>query len=143
MKISSHRTGEPSPDELDELQEWRSKRFRILVCVDGSEESYEGLRFAADIGSSDECDIILCYVRPIDQGLRTGGLQVRVARENLLEWGLELPGVRYLKKGFEILLNEEKMVFQLLHSHFIMPNNVHMTTLMCRINLYTFKNLNS
>ena len=92
-----------------ELREWRRKHFRILVCIDGSDESYEGLRFAAQMGRHDECDIILAFVRPIDQGMRTGGLQVRVARENMLEWGLELPGVRYLKKGLDILVDEGHM----------------------------------
>ena len=109
MRTRSYQTGEPSREELEELAEWRSKRFRILVCIDGSEECYEGLRFAAQIGRSDDCDIILCYVRPIDHGLRTGGLQVRVARENILDWGLDLPGVGYLKKGLEILIQEGEM----------------------------------
>lgn len=106
-------------DDLEELIEWRRKRFRILVCIDGSDESYEGLRIAAQIGQSDECDIILTYVRPIDQGLRSGGLQVRVARENMLEWGLELPGIRYLKKGLEILIEEGHMAEQwsAVHTH--------------------------
>lgn len=106
-------------DELEELREWRSKRFRILVCIDGSDEGYEGLRVAAQIGQSDECDIVLTYVRPIDQGLRTGGLQVRVARENMLEWGLELPGIRHLKKGLEILVEEGHMAEQwdAIHAH--------------------------
>jgi len=45
----------------------------------------------------------MLYVRPIDQGLRSGGLQVRVARENMLDWGLELPGIQVLKKGWEML----------------------------------------
>ncbi len=96
-------------EEAEELRTWRSKRFRILVCVDGSEESYVGLRFAAEIGRSEECDIILAYVRPADQGLRTGGLQLRVARENMLDWGLELPSVKYLKQGFEILMEAGHM----------------------------------
>lgn len=94
--------------EIEELENWRQNRFRILVCVDGSEESYEGLRFAAEIGRGDECDIILLYVRPIDQGLRTGGLQVRVARENMLDWGLELPGIKYLQRGLEILVDKKQ-----------------------------------
>ena len=106
MRTRTYQETGPTQDELNELAEWRSKRFRILVCIDGSDECYEGLRFAADIGRSDECDIIMCYVRPIDHGLRTGGLQVRVARENMLDWGLDLPGIGYLKKGLEILLEE-------------------------------------
>ena len=95
--------------ELEAMREQRRNRFRILVCIDGSDESYEGLRFASKIGHSSECDIILLYVRPIDQGLRSGGLQVRVARENMLDWGLELPGIRYLKRGLDMLAGEEEM----------------------------------
>jgi nucleotide-binding universal stress UspA family protein len=95
--------------ELEGLREQRRNRFRILVCIDGSDASYEGLRFAAKIGHSSECDIILLYVRPIDQGLRTGGLQVRVARENMLDWGLELPGITYLKRGLDMLASEDEM----------------------------------
>ncbi len=81
------------------------KRFRILVCIDGSEESYRGLRYAARLGGGVDADIVLLYVRPVDQGLRSGGLQVRVARENMLKWGLELPDIKYLKKGRDILID--------------------------------------
>jgi len=91
------------------LREWRRNRFRILACVDGSDESYEGLRYAAEIGRSDECDIILLHVRPFDQGLRTGGLQMSVARENMLEWDIEMPGVECLKKGLELLIEAGHM----------------------------------
>lgn len=78
-------------------------RFRILVCIDGSDECYQSLRYAARLGSGVDADIVLLYVRPTDQGLRSGGLQVRVARENMLKWGIELPGIKYLKKGYEML----------------------------------------
>lgn len=88
---------------LDTL-EWRRSRFRVLVCIDGSDSAYDGLRFAAQVGKHEECDIVLLNVRPFDQGLRTGGLQVRLARENMLNWGLEVPGVEQLKKGFDLLL---------------------------------------
>jgi nucleotide-binding universal stress UspA family protein len=90
--------------QLAETRRRRSRRFRILVCVNGTDPSYEGLDAAARIASSDKCDIILLYVRRIDQGLNSGGLQVRMARQNLLEWGLELPGIQYLKRGFDMLL---------------------------------------
>lgn len=79
------------------------KRFRILVCIDGSDESYRGLRYAARLGGGVDADICLLFVRPVDQGLRSGGLEARLVRENLLQWGLELPGIKYLKKGQEIL----------------------------------------
>lgn len=105
----NRRHGHDAQDELESIRQQRQKRFRILVCIDGSDASYDGLRFAAKIGHSHECDIILLYVRPIDQGLRTGGLQVRVARENMLDWGLELPGIRYLKQGLDMLADEKDM----------------------------------
>lgn len=96
--------------ELEQLREARLNRFRILVCIDGSDECYRGLRYAAMMGGGrDDCDIILLYIRPLDQGLHSGGLQVRMARENMLNWGLELPGIRYLKKGLEVLLGDRAL----------------------------------
>lgn len=92
-----------------QLREWRTGRFRTLVCIDGSDDSYRGLEYAAAVGDAQDADIILVYVRPIDQGLRTGGLQVRVARENMLNWGLELPGIQYLKKGRDLLVEHGDM----------------------------------
>ncbi|MEC8288685.1 MAG: universal stress protein, partial [Pseudomonadota bacterium] len=92
-----------------ELLDKRRLRFRILVCVDGSEASYDGVRFASRIAASDDCDIVLFCVRPIDQDMRTGGLQARVTRENMLDWGIELPGIRYLKEGLTILAGDESL----------------------------------
>ncbi len=91
--------------DVSEERERRRKQFRILVCVNGTDKSYEGLNLAAEIGRKNPCDIILLYVRRIDQGLNSGGLQVRIARQNMLDWGLELPGVQYLRRGYEILLD--------------------------------------
>ena len=82
----------------------RDDRFRILVCLDGTDESYQTLKYAAKLGGGVDADIVLLYVRPADQGLRSGGLQVRVARENMMKWGLELPGIKYLKKGRDLLV---------------------------------------
>ena len=84
-------------------------RFRILVCLDGSDECYQSLRYAAKLGGGVDADIVLLYVRPTDQGLRSGGLQVRVARENMLKWGIELPGIQYLKKGRDMLKDLDVM----------------------------------
>ena len=81
------------------------KRFRILVCINLSEDSYKGLRYAVRLGSGTDADITLLYVRSIDKALRSGGLHIRVARENLLQWGLELPGIKALKKGRDMLLD--------------------------------------
>lgn len=87
----------------------RPDRFRILVCIDGSDESYRGLRYAAKLGGGVNADIVMLYVRRTDQGLRSGGLQVSVARENMLKWGLELPGIQYLKKGWDMLREQEQI----------------------------------
>ena len=93
-------------EEADELRVWRSRRFRILVCINGTDPSYVGLDTAVRIGATDECDVVLLYIRRIDQGLNTGGLQMRAARQNMLEWGLELPGIQYLKRGLDRLLDQ-------------------------------------
>ena len=105
--------------ELEAIREERRKRFRILVCLDGTEEFYEGVKIAKEIGSSDDCDIILLYIRNVDQGLRSGGLQMRVARQNMLEWNLDLPGIQYLKLGRNILIgaDEQRNEWQTISSH--------------------------
>ncbi len=104
IRSAKHRkTHAVDASSLKERLARRRRHMRILVCINGSDEAYEGLKFAASLAVNDEVDIILLYVRPIDQDLRTGGLQVRVARENMLEWGLELPGVQILNKGADLL----------------------------------------
>lgn len=80
------------------------ERFSIIVCFDGSKESHRALRYAVRIGSGTDADLTLLYVRPIDQGLRTSGLDLSVVRENLLAWGLDLPGTRVLKEGRDTLI---------------------------------------
>lgn len=103
---TTHQVRREREIELDALRASRRKRFRILVCVNGTDPSYEGIDVAAKIGKDDNCDIIVLYVRRIDQGLNSGGLQVRVARQNMLEWGLELPGIQYLGRGRDMLLEK-------------------------------------
>ncbi len=88
---------------LTHLRQLRRTRFRILACIDGSEESLVSVRTAAWLSATDECDIIVVYVRAIDQGLHSGGLQVRLARQNMMDAGFELPGVQYLKRALEVL----------------------------------------
>lgn len=98
-----------SEDEERRQREERKNRFRILVCINGAEESYAGLDLAARIGKGQPCDIILLYVRRMDQGLNSGGLQVRVARQNMLDWGFELPGIQYLRDGVEHLMQQGRL----------------------------------
>lgn len=91
---------------LHNLRAQRRNRFRILACIDGTEESLVTVRFGARFCVQDNCDLIVLYVRPIDSGLQSGGLQVRLARQNMLEAGFELPGVSHLKKALEVLKEE-------------------------------------
>lgn len=91
---------------FNQLRAQRRNRFRILACIDGSPESVTNVRFAARLAVSEDCDIIILYVRPIDQGLHSGGLQVRLARQNMIDAGFELPGVRHLKESLDILKEE-------------------------------------
>jgi nucleotide-binding universal stress UspA family protein len=79
-------------------------RFNILVCIDGSSESDRALKYAVRLGSGTDANMTLLYVRPVDQGLRTGGLQISVARENILDWGLQLPGMKALNRGRDLLV---------------------------------------
>jgi nucleotide-binding universal stress UspA family protein len=91
---------------LQNLRVQRRNRFRVLACINEDEVSYVTVRFAARLTPGEECDIIVLFVRPIDQELWSGGLQVRLARQNMLEAGLELPGVKHLKKALEVLKEE-------------------------------------
>lgn len=84
----------PTPEE---------KVFKILACIDGSEESYRGLRYAVRLARGFDTDITLMYVRKVDKGLSSEGLDMRISRENILDWGIELPGMQALKRGLEIL----------------------------------------
>jgi nucleotide-binding universal stress UspA family protein len=91
---------------LQNLRALRRNRFRILACIDGSEESFVTVRFGARFCVQNNCDLIILYVRPVDSGLQSGGLQVQLARENMLEAGFDLPGVRHLKQALDILKGE-------------------------------------
>ncbi len=88
----------------DVKKENNTKPFKILVCIDGTDDSYRGLRYAARIGSGANADITLLYVRKIDKELNTGGLDMRLARENMLNWGLDLPSTTALKRAHDLLI---------------------------------------
>ncbi|MEE9380076.1 MAG: universal stress protein [Hyphomonadaceae bacterium] len=79
-------------------------RFKILLCIDGSEESHRGLSYAVKVSRGNDADITLLYVRPVDKTGRSAGLDMRVARENMLEWGLELPGMDILEREHQALI---------------------------------------
>ena len=76
-------------------------RFNILLCIDGSEESNRGIKYAIKLGRGTDADITLLYVRPADRRMKTG---IDLARQNMVDWGFELPGMRALKKARDQLL---------------------------------------
>lgn len=78
-------------------------QLRILVCIGGGPEAFTGLKFVHRLSEQSCADIALLYVRPMDSGLKSGGMEVRVARENVMEWGLELPGMSVLNRARDIL----------------------------------------
>ncbi len=81
-----------------------SRRFRILVCLDGSDESYRGLRYAAKLGSCADTDIVLFYIRLIGHRPVDDTLDNAPKAGNLLAWEDEVPGVDYLKKAQDLLV---------------------------------------
>ena len=84
---------------------FNDERFNILLCIDGSEESYRGLRYAVRVGKGNDADITLLFVRPVDKSMESGGLEMKLMRENMLEWGLELPGREHLEKARALLID--------------------------------------
>lgn len=80
------------------------EKLRILISIGGGPEAYTSLKFAVRLSQQSCADISLLYVRPLDSGLKSGGMEIRVARENVLDWGLELPGMTHLKKARDILI---------------------------------------
>lgn len=79
------------------------RALRVLISIGGGPEAFTGLKFAHRLSEQTCADITLVYVRPLDSGLQSGGMEVRVARENVLDWGIELPGMVHLRKARDIL----------------------------------------
>lgn len=84
-------------------------RFNILLVIDGSEESQRGLRYAERVGRGNDADITLLYVRPVDKSKSMAGLDMRTVRQNMLDWGLELPGMKALESTKQMLLESGYM----------------------------------
>ncbi len=88
------------------MSEHEDDRFNILVCIDGSEESYRGLHYAIKFSlDHTDTDISLLYVRAEGMAERSSGLNMNLARENLLDWDIELPGLTALKKARDMLVD--------------------------------------
>ena len=93
-----------NPEKTENTLATSDEIFRILICIDGSEESYRGLRYAVRLSKGYNTDITLLYVRKVDKELSSEGLDMRISRENMLDWGIELPGMEALKRGLDTLV---------------------------------------
>jgi len=102
----SDRSEQAALKTLANIRARRRSRFRVLACIDGTDASYDTVRFAARMTPQENSAIVIFYVRPIDKGAQSEGLNIRVARQNLLEAGGQLPGLQALKKSLEILKEE-------------------------------------
>ncbi len=87
--------------EIHEHDAAHAVRFNILLCIDGSEESKRGLKYAIKLGKGNDADITLLYIRRTDKGM---GPSLDMARKNMLDWGVELPGIRALKDARDQLI---------------------------------------
>lgn len=81
-------------------------RFNILVCIDGSEASYRGLRYATRFSlDHDDTDISLLYIRrPNEPGSGTNDVDAPVSGD-MFEWKIELPGLKKLEAARDILVD--------------------------------------
>ncbi len=98
----SERHEEAVQKSVEKQRQKRRRRFRVLVSLKDEEGLYV-VRLAARLANCDNCDIVLLYVRPID---RSGGIHIKIARQNMLEAGVELPGLRLLRQGLDVLKDE-------------------------------------
>lgn len=80
------------------------KRYRFLVCVDGSDESYRGLRYGARLGKGVDADLVVLYIRSIDRALNYDRLRDSPSGDNLLAWKDEVPGASYLENSRDLLV---------------------------------------
>jgi nucleotide-binding universal stress UspA family protein len=85
----------------ENTEEQNPKRFQLLLCIDGSEESKRGLQYAVKLGQGNDADITLLYVRLMDKGMQHS---MKLARQNMLDWGFELPGLKALKDARDQLV---------------------------------------
>ncbi len=81
-------------------------RFNILVCIDGSEASYRGLRYATRFSlDHDDTDISLLYIRRPDDDGGIGNFTPPPAQGNIFEWKIELPGLKKLETARDLLVD--------------------------------------
>ncbi|MBF0248906.1 MAG: universal stress protein, partial [Alphaproteobacteria bacterium] len=77
-------------------------RYRILVCLDGSDEGYRGLRYAAKLSGGVEAYVTVLHLRSPDSTLPEG-LEDLSPEADMFQWGRKAPGVIYLDNARKLL----------------------------------------
>jgi nucleotide-binding universal stress UspA family protein len=76
--------------------------MNILMCTDGEEFAESAIRFGGRLAKELNADVSVVHVRPpVSSSER---VQLTTARKKLGEWDIEIPGVEYLKRAREILV---------------------------------------
>jgi len=79
--------------------------MKFLTCIGGGETSTETIRFGLMIAKAFNADVSLLYVQPhFPHAVRQ---EMKLAREKLSEWQIDLPGVEVLHAAQAILLEEQ------------------------------------
>lgn len=81
----------------------RKKTFRILVCIDGSDESYRAMRYAAFLAHQVNADLVVTFFRAQYDEASKDEIYKWAAKENMLDWDLDLAGLKFLRKARNIL----------------------------------------
>ncbi|MEK7280281.1 MAG: universal stress protein [Nitrospirota bacterium] len=79
--------------------------MKILMCTDGSGFAEDAIRFSGRIAQAMGWDISILYVRP--RASSEHRIHLTTARKKLNEWNLDIPGVSYLKRAKEILMETD------------------------------------
>ena len=76
--------------------------MNVLMCTDGEEFAEAAIRFGGRLAKELNADVSVVHVRPpVSSSER---VQLTTARKKLGEWDIEIPGVEYLKRAREILV---------------------------------------
>jgi nucleotide-binding universal stress UspA family protein len=87
----------------EEERKRREKTYRIMVCIDGSEESFRALRYAAGLAHQVEADLVVTCVRAVYDRASKDEIYKWAAEQNMLDWDLDLSGLKFLRMARDIL----------------------------------------
>ena len=78
--------------------------MNVLVCYDGSDEARAALRCVGELAAAKPVNVTVLFVRPKAPSGYTE--MVDLAREKIVDWELDLPGLVVLREAEEMLVKE-------------------------------------